>query len=211
MTTHTPDDALTRAARSLAASLADTADHLAAILTCHELTDVVDLLAAAGHHTAGTRWIEWHTGDPQCTGHTAPDTTPATPTPTFSSLYDEHGRYSPAPGTECPYSVADIAYATARALGKDWAAEALHWGTGATLHGPHTSHFTFLIDVEGNLCLTYDQASADAWPDTPDLPRGVHEYNAGIYLPDASSPDDLDDLKHLAEQIAAAVRAITGH
>ncbi|MGW4221481.1 hypothetical protein ACWEJZ_31250 [Streptomyces bacillaris] len=208
MTTHTHDDALTRAARSLAASLADSADHLAAVLTCHELTDVVDLLAAAGNPAAGARWVHWHEGDPRCTGHTTHDTTPAPATPTISSLYDEHGRYSPAPGTEYPYSVADIAYATARATGPHWTAEALPWGISATLHGPYTAHFTLLIDVEGDLCLTYDRAAADGWPDTPDLPPAAHAYAAGIYLPDATSTDDLDDL---AQQLAAAVRAITGH
>ncbi|MGW5804039.1 hypothetical protein ACWFQ7_33535 [Streptomyces bacillaris] len=209
MTTHTHDDALTRAARSLAASLADSADHLAAVLTCHELTDVVDLLAAAGHPAAGARWIEWHEdADPRCTGHTTPDTTPAPAAPKFSSLYDAHGRYSPPPGTEYPYSVADIAYATARAIGPDWSAMALPWGISATLSSSrYTAHFTLLIDVEGDLCLTYDQAAADGWPDTPGLPRGVHAYAAGIYLPDASSTDDLE---HLAQQLATAVRAITG-
>ena len=183
MTTHTHDDALTRAARSLAASLADSADHLAAVLTCHELTDVVDLLAAAGHPAAGARWIEWHEdADPRCTGHTTPDTTPAPAAPKFSSLYDAHGRYSPPPGTEYPYSVADIAYATARAIGPDWSAMALPWGISATLSSSrYTAHFTLLIDVEGDLCLTYDQAAA-----------------ADLVAEDGG------------QQLAAAVRAITG-
>ncbi|MEV5259917.1 hypothetical protein AB0L02_17905 [Streptomyces anulatus] len=114
---------------------------------------------------------------------------------------------APAPGTEYPFSIGDIAYATARLLGREWCADAGYWGITGSLRGPYTASFTFLVDIEGDLCMTWDRSEADGWPDTPQLPSGFHEFSAGIYLPEACATDGLD---HLAEQHAAAVRAITG-
>ncbi|WP_327436632.1 MULTISPECIES: hypothetical protein [unclassified Streptomyces] len=116
-------------------------------------------------------------------------------------------RAFPAPGTEYPFSVGDIAYATARRLGPGWNADAGYWGTTGSLWGPYTACFTLLIDVEGDLCMAYDVAASDEWPDTPQLPRGVQEFSAGLFLPEACVTDGLD---HIADQLTAAVRAITG-
>ncbi|WP_445277425.1 hypothetical protein [Streptomyces sp. DSM 41033] len=113
----------------------------------------------------------------------------------------------PAPGVEYPFSVGDIAYATARRLGPGWNADAGYWGTTGSLWGPYTACFTLLIDVEGDLCMAYDVAASDEWPDAPQLPRGVQEFPAGLFLPEACVTDGLD---RIADQLAAAVRAITG-
>lgn len=113
----------------------------------------------------------------------------------------------PAPGMEYPFSIGDIAYATAHLLGPDWCAEAGHWGITGSLWGPYVASFTFLIDIEGDLCMTYDRSEADGWPQTPQLPRGFQEFTAGVFNPHACVTDGLDQL---AAQHAAALRAITG-
>ncbi len=113
----------------------------------------------------------------------------------------------PEPGTEYPFSVGDIAYATARRLGPGWGADAGYWGTQGSIWGPYTATFTLLIDIEGDLSMHYDVAASDDWPEAPKLPRGVRESSAGLFLPDACVTDRID---HIADQLAAALRAITG-
>lgn len=113
----------------------------------------------------------------------------------------------PAPGVEYPFSVGDIAYATARRLGSGWNADAGYWGTIGSIWGPYTATFTLLIDVEGDLSMHYDVAASDEWPEAPQLPPGVRESSAGLFLPDACVTDGID---HIADQLAAALRAITG-
>ncbi|MFE3519684.1 hypothetical protein [Streptomyces sp. NPDC059166] len=115
--------------------------------------------------------------------------------------------HHPAPGIEYPFSISDIAHATAALLGPTWAADAGHWGICGYLWGPYTAPFTLLVDVEGDLCLTYDRAAADEWPDDPQLPDGAQEFSAGLFLPDLCVVDGLD---HIAQHLAAAVRAVTG-
>ncbi|MFI8200998.1 hypothetical protein ACIF6K_31500 [Streptomyces sp. NPDC085942] len=61
------------------------------------------------------------------------------------------------------------------------------------------------MDIEGDLCLTYDRE--DQWPESPQLPPGVREFPAGLFLPDVCVTDGLD---HIAQQLAAAVRAVAG-
>lgn len=128
-------------------------------------------------------------------------------TSTIGTDYDEHGRYMPAPGTEYPFSVSDIARATARLLGADWTAESGPWGTTGTLTGPHSADFTFLVDEESDLLIDYRYSTDDDFPEHPELPDGVLTCDSGVYLELASSTDGLDAL---AEKSAAAVRAITG-
>lgn len=121
--------------------------------------------------------------------------------------YDEHGRYMPAPGTEYPFSVSDIARATARLLGPDWMAESGAWGVSGTLSGPHSADFAFFVDEESDLCIGFRHSTDDDWPETPELPEGVLSCDFGVYLELATSAEGLDNL---AERSAAAVRAITG-
>ncbi|MEU2099894.1 hypothetical protein AB0H47_35580 [Streptomyces globisporus] len=61
------------AARNLAATLARSADSLAEFLSCFELDELLHLFAAVGDTTAAVAWIQHHEGDPECSGHTAPE------------------------------------------------------------------------------------------------------------------------------------------
>ncbi|MCX4976503.1 hypothetical protein [Streptomyces sp. NBC_00620] len=121
--------------------------------------------------------------------------------------YDEKGHYVPAPGEEYPFSISDIARATARLLGAGWTAESGHWGTTGSVSGPFRASFTFLVDDEGDLCIAYDELVVDEFPETPELPDGVDEYDDGVFLEDASAAEGLDAL---AARSAAAIRAVTG-
>lgn len=124
------------------------------------------------------------------------------------SLFDENGNYTPAPGTEYPFSISDIARATARLLGQGWTAESGYWGVSGALAGPYTAEFEFVVDYQGDLTLTYTQYEDDGFPDSPELPDGVKECGEGVYLELASAADGLDNL---AERSAAAIRAVTGY
>lgn len=198
-----PTDTFIAAARSVAVALAPSADHLASALTCYELNELLDLFAAAGLKGAAVRWIEFHDGDDQCEGHTVPDLTAP---PAEKPLYGANGEYTPAPGTEYPFAVSDIARAVSALLGDDWTAESGYWGTTGSLSGPFTASFTFLVDEEGDLVMEFEMED-DTWPESPTLPEDFHECDGGVYLEVASASDGLE---HLAEKYAAAVRAITG-
>ncbi|MGW2421495.1 hypothetical protein ACWC0C_19975 [Streptomyces sp. NPDC001709] len=124
------------------------------------------------------------------------------------SLFDEHGNYTPAPGTEYPFSISDIARATAKLLGQGWTAESGYWGVTGALVGPYVAEFEFVVDYQGELTLTYTPYSVDGFPDDPELPEGVKECGEGVYLELASVADGLDNL---AERSAAAIRAVTGY
>lgn len=126
----------------------------------------------------------------------------------MSDQPDPTARYCPAPGTEYPFSISDIAHATSALLGDDWTAEAGHWGTTGTLSGPYSTDFVFLIDEEGDLCIDYRYSTDDAFPDKPTLPEDAIACDLGVYLEYATSIDGLDSL---AGRAAAAIRAVTGH
>ncbi|MCG8971824.1 hypothetical protein [Streptomyces sp. CL12-4] len=128
-------------------------------------------------------------------------------TTTTAPEYDENGNYTPAPGTEYPFSISDIARATARILGAGWTAESGYWGTSGVVSGPFTAEFEFLVDNEGDLCITYDHFVVDGFPEVPALPDGVKDCPGGVHLVLACSADGLDSL---AERSAAAIRAVTG-
>ncbi|WUT01795.1 hypothetical protein OHA46_34120 (plasmid) [Streptomyces sp. NBC_00708] len=113
--------------------------------------------------------------------------------------------YTPAPGTEYPFSVSDIAYATAALLGNSWSAESGHWGVTGVLSGPCATSFVFTVDYEGDLCIQYDRFEADALPDSPNLPLGVQAWAEGVYLEDASAVDGLDDVALLSADAISAV------
>ncbi|WP_326581851.1 hypothetical protein OIE69_44320 (plasmid) [Actinacidiphila glaucinigra] len=59
--------------------------------------------------------------------------------------------YEPAPGTEYPYSVSDIARAAAKLLGPGYHAESGHWGVTGAITGPHGQSITIGVDHEGDL------------------------------------------------------------
>ncbi|MFH8439313.1 hypothetical protein ACH4A3_29330 [Streptomyces sp. NPDC018007] len=194
------------AAHDVAAALAPSAEHLAPALTCYELNELLDLFVTTGHKAAAARWIEFHDGDEGCEGHPVPAAPAPAPAPE-KPLFGANSEYTPEPGTEYPFSVSDIARAVSAFLGDAWIAESGHWGTTGSLSGPFIASFTFLVDEEGDLLMTFDRMEGDAWPESPTLPEGFHECDGGVHLELAAA---CDGLEHLAEKYAAAVRAITG-
>ncbi|MGW0033030.1 hypothetical protein ACWDXD_24840 [Streptomyces sp. NPDC003314] len=177
-----------------------TIGDIAPALACAELTPLINLLAAAGHTQPTFSWVEDHEageapGD--CDGHTVPE----------MPLYDAHDRYTPTPGTEYPFSVSDIARAAIVLLGPDWHAESGAFGATGTISGPSTGRFGLLVDGEGDLLIEVPQYEGDDWPESPELPDGIKDYDDGVYLEGASASDGLDSL---AAKVAAAVRAVTG-
>ncbi|WP_186782453.1 hypothetical protein [Streptomyces sp. CBG9] len=121
--------------------------------------------------------------------------------------FDVLGRYNPAPGTEYPFSVSDIARATAHMLGPEWDTETRLWGTTGHIFGHCVATFTLKVDHEGDLCITYNRFEVDNFPEGPELPEGIHPYSDGVYAPEANSTWGLEDL---AELCADAIRAVTG-
>ncbi|WP_399554018.1 hypothetical protein [Streptomyces anulatus] len=202
-----PTDVLAASARSVAVALAPSADHLAPVLTCYELNELLDLFAAVGFKGPAALWIKFHEGDDQCEGHTVPAApAPDAPAPE-RPLYGANGEYTPEPGTEYPFSVSDIARAVSALLGDAWTAESGSWGTTGTLSGPFIGDFAFGTDYESDLTMSFSRCTDDNWPESPTLPEDFHECDGGVYLELASASDGLE---HLAEKYAAAVRAITG-
>ncbi|MDI3101969.1 hypothetical protein QJ054_33585 [Streptomyces sp. AN-3] len=183
----------------------DTAEQAAAVLTCRETDALAAVFRAAGAPDTAKLWITEHIANSsECQGHDAD----AAPQDDAALLYDAQGNYNPAPGTEYPFSVSDIARATARLLGAGWTAESGYWGTTGVVCGPFTATFGFLVDDEGDLCIAYDNYPVDGFPESPDLPDQVGTWDVGVYLEEAAALDGLDDL---AERAAAAIRAITGY
>ncbi|WP_328491234.1 hypothetical protein [Streptomyces zaomyceticus] len=117
----------------------------------------------------------------------------------------------PVPGIEYPFSVSDIAHATAARLaaelGDEWTAEAGWWGITGTISGPYIATFTIEIDYEGDLRISYSQYEDDDFPRDPELPEDVRDCEGGVYLMHACAPDGLDNL---SERSAAAIRAVIG-
>lgn len=77
--------------------------------------------------------------------HAAKENGP-TPLPT-----DEHGRYNPAPGTEYPFSVSDIARATVQLLGPDWHAESGFHGTTGDITSPDGDSYHLAVGDVGDV------------------------------------------------------------
>ncbi|MFJ9416659.1 hypothetical protein ACIRPT_21055 [Streptomyces sp. NPDC101227] len=116
---------------------------------------------------------------------------PLTPPP-----YDQHGHYNPAPGTEYPFSVADVGYAAVQLLGPTWQTEPVPWGVGAYLqHDAETYGYLMLVDTE---C---DPSSHGQLYICDDLNSGSRSY-----LPDATAADGLDALASLVADTVRSLR-----
>lgn len=118
----------------------------------------------------------------------------------------------PLYGVEYPFSISDIAHATAARLtadlGDEWTADAGYWGVTGSVSGPCIASFTFQIDYEGDLVIDYEGRYVDdGFPEDPELPENVVRTDDGVALMDACAPAGLDTL---AEQSAAAIRAVIG-
>ncbi|MEU8911738.1 hypothetical protein [Streptomyces nigrescens] len=109
--------------------------------------------------------------------------------------YDDQGRYSPAPGTEYPFSVSDIGHAAVQLLGPGWEAESVPWGVGASIeHRDETFGYLLLVDTDGDPMPQGDLYVAD------------HSDNGNrTYLPDATPAAPLPSL---AARVAATVREL---
>ncbi|MEV7691378.1 hypothetical protein [Streptomyces bungoensis] len=157
MTTLPPDAATSGPLKDFATvwGSAATADDVAPTLACPEADTLAAVFHAAGAPDTARMGLGKHTATAsKCHGH---DTHPAPTTTPDLSLYDEHGNYVGAPGTEYPFSISDIAHATARLLGPDWTSAAGDWGvTGSDeAPSPHRTLYTLTIDYQGDLCITY--------------------------------------------------------
>ncbi|AJF70298.1 hypothetical protein [Streptomyces vietnamensis] len=60
-------------------------------------------------------------------------------------------RYDPAPGSEYPFSISDIARQAVKVLGDDWHAESGYWGVTGEITAPDGAHFLVAVDHEGDL------------------------------------------------------------
>ncbi|OEJ21047.1 hypothetical protein [Streptomyces subrutilus] len=93
--------------------------------------------------------------------------------------------YAPHPGTEYPFSIGDIAFATARALGDAFTGDSGCWGVTGQVHGAG-DRWTISVDYEGDLCLTPEHGTDP-----------IH------YFPDLTAGDGLDEI---AAAVAEAIR-----
>ncbi|MEU6462208.1 hypothetical protein [Streptomyces sp. NPDC046976] len=178
--------------------VSNTGETIASTLSCTEFDAIADVFRAVGAGRIAD-WIGDHAETEEaCQGHAI------APLP----LYDESDNYTPVPGTEYPFSVSDIARATALILGPGWTAESGTWGVSGTLSGPCSTDFTFYVDYEGDLTVDYQYSTDDHdFPEEPQLPEGVRRCDTGVCLEGACS---VDGLEALAQKCAATIRAVTG-
>ncbi|MGA5599598.1 hypothetical protein ACPCUF_00930 [Streptomyces griseoincarnatus] len=113
-----------------------------------------------------------------------------------------------------PFSIADIAAATARRLGDGWTVGRSNWGTAGYLRGPYATRFTIGTDERspeegGDLTIRYEPqlADLDGFPADPALPGDVYKDRCGVQFMFASPDDGLDAV---ADLVADTIRAITG-
>ncbi|MEY2232795.1 hypothetical protein [Streptomyces sp. BF23-19] len=66
-------------------------------------------------------------------------------------------RYDPAPGSEYPFSISDIARQAVMLLGDDWHAESGYWGVTGVITAPNGAQFIVGVDHEGDLYVHADK------------------------------------------------------
>ncbi|MBT2396289.1 hypothetical protein [Streptomyces sp. ISL-100] len=107
--------------------------------------------------------------------------------------HDDHGRYTPEPGTEYEFSVSDIGRAAAQILGPVWHAESTPWGVGAYLQlQDETDGYLLAVDTEGDPTTDGDLYLTD-------------DMGSRTYLSDVCAADGLPAL---AELVANTVRGL---
>ncbi|WP_406153051.1 hypothetical protein OG217_05155 [Streptomyces sp. NBC_01023] len=107
--------------------------------------------------------------------------------------HDDHGRYTPEPGTEYDFSVSDVGRAAVQILGPVWHAESTPWGVGAYLQLQDESDgYLLAVDTEGD-------------PSTHGDLYLVDDMGSRTYLPEACAADGLPAL---AELVATTVRGL---
>lgn len=65
-------------------------------------------------------------------------------------------RYDPAPGSEYPFSISDIARQAVKLLGDDWHAESGYWGVVGEITARDGARFIVGVDHEGDLYVHAD-------------------------------------------------------
>lgn len=98
--------------------------------------------------------------------------------------------YPPAPSTEYPYAVSDIAHKAAELLGPDWTSMSLRWGTRGRITSPAGEQVVIAVDEDEDL---YVNGPTSLEP---------------VYLEDAMPPRSLDALEAVAEVVAGVIRDI---
>ncbi|MCX5078886.1 hypothetical protein OHA84_37325 (plasmid) [Streptomyces sp. NBC_00513] len=84
-------------------------------------------------------------------------------------------RYDPAPGTEYPFSISDIARQAVKLLGDDWHAESGYWGVTGEITTQDGARFIVGVDHEGDLYVHADKHAE---------PTFLFEYFDGISASD---------------------------
>ncbi|MER6230935.1 hypothetical protein ABT169_17550 [Streptomyces sp. NPDC001616] len=98
--------------------------------------------------------------------------------------------YPPAPSTEYPYAISDIAHKAAKLLGPDWVSMPHRWGTRGHVTSPAGELVVLGIDHDEDL---YVLGPTSLEP---------------VYLEDEMAPRDLEDLEALAEVVVKVIRDI---
>ncbi|MGW0562867.1 hypothetical protein ACWDZ4_20165 [Streptomyces sp. NPDC003016] len=98
--------------------------------------------------------------------------------------------YPPAPSTEYPYAVSDIAHQAAELLGPDWTSMPQRWGTRGHVTSPAGELVVLGVDHEEDL---YVLGPTSLEP---------------VYLEDEMPPRSLNALEALAAVVAKVIRDI---
>ncbi|MGW7090018.1 hypothetical protein ACWGH2_41915 [Streptomyces sp. NPDC054871] len=97
---------------------------------------------------------------------------------------------APAPGTEYPYAVSDIARKAAELLGEGWGSESGYWGVTGQIHTPDGETVTIGVDHDGDL---YVNGPTSLEP---------------VYLEEETAPHSEEELTVLAGLVVRVVRDI---
>ncbi|THA29838.1 hypothetical protein [Streptomyces sp. A1547] len=95
--------------------------------------------------------------------------------------------YDPAPGTEYPFAVSDIARHAVKLVGDDWHAESGYWGVVGEITAPDGARFVVGVDHEGDLYVHADKHAE---------PTFRFEYFDGI-----SASDGLEEVTKCAVSV----------
>lgn len=106
--------------------------------------------------------------------------------------HDDHGRYTPEPGTEYDFSVSDVGRAAVQILGPVWHAESTPWGVGAYLQLQDESDgYLLAVDTEETRPPTETSTWSTTWAAAPTCRRRALPMGCPR-LPNSSPPPCVD-------------------